>query len=171
MAKIVEVTNEKGLQTALRGIVTSMGTVAVKLQACINFAGAHFNKCGDTCHFVTVLDAVVNGNVKTGRGKKVVNTSHIKAYLELGYALEISANGDGKHSVRKNKTDDVVPNVAVQAEQWNEWNKPKVDKPDFDLEQLKKYLKSKAEATKGVDAETMKAAALCFKTIVKQQAR
>jgi hypothetical protein len=162
------ITNEKSLRTSLSGIIQSAGTIAGKLQVCIEFAGKHFVAHGDAIHFETIFDMVTTGN-RNGRGKRVINLSTMKGYCAEAFALNIGANGDGVHKVRKDRTEGVEANSKLLSHQWNEYNKSVEDKPDFDIEKLKKYLKSKAEASKGVDADTMKMAALCLKAIVKEQ--
>lgn len=156
--KIIE--TESALKTTLGSIKRSAGTIRGNVQGVLEFAGAHFDKCGDTCHFVTVFEAL----------PKTINRGSVFGYSRERWGVTITSNDQGEFTVKKDKSEGAERNNSLVTVMWDEWNKPKVEKEDFSLEQLKKYLKRKAEADKGVSGDAMAAAALALKTIVDSQA-
>jgi hypothetical protein len=160
MAAIKKIANEVEFNKNMTSIRRSGTTIRNNVQANLNYAANLFTLHGDT----TFLGTLVTGT----KAVKSINSNTLIGHIKEAYCL-VASEKDGVWKFKKNRAEDVLPNVALQSQMWDEYNAVKADKPDFTVEQLKKYLKTKAEASEGVSSEAMAVAALCLKSIIDGQ--
>ena len=156
----MSIENAKSMKSAVRGIVTSAKNQRDKIQLVLDFAGSHLAAHRDPVHFEFCINEFAE--------VKSINTTTMIGYIKAAYPVSITVV-DNKYKLSLNKEWD-EDGMSLRNTPWWEYNKPKTEKEDFSLEQLKKYLKRKAEATEGVSQEALVMAALAYQAIVDKQA-